>query len=955
MRKPLPLFTKSIRNTFLKTILSLTVVIFIVLLAFFLYVDSINENLKKERELVRDKAKIVADLEDSFNGIFFRARGYYAFQDKQELKLLYDNLEKFDKQLSKFSKLKMTSEELTLYNSLVNFHSDYKNNILPKAIDYINNNDYEGLRKLSSSGTNTLVNNFVAYAKNYKNKTDDELNQITVTTIEKAQQFTLLALMISGLILILISIIMWRVLHNLIRPVEFLTSATKAIQSGEPFELGTFVNREDEIGILSHSFQSMSKSIQEKEEVLMAQNEELTAQQSELQDNQEQLQNSLNRLEKYNQLNHALTFTLSKKKLVSEVHKYLNEINNFDSSIMYLLETNVYDSKGLSEKTTQQLVGHLDDDKRARLEEEKSFVIKREVTPIAQGIANESYFCYDLYASVLNSKGKLVAVLMGTKEGRTITLQELDEINGLMNRVSLAFERILMYEEVERSRQLNQDIIDNVNEGIQLVSKTGDIIQVNNSLCNLVRCDNWLSGHTIQKEAWLNHFITIGGQTEELTTFFKNAISDKFEETRKTRYSISREYTLFVEVYATSVFENNEKVGTIFVHRDITREYEVDQMKSELVSTVSHELRTPLSSVLGFTELLLTKSLKPERQKKYIETIHKEAKRLTNLINDFLDLQRMESGKQEYNLQKLAFDELAIDIVNRFRHERNHSVHLIDKARYVAVKADQERIVQVFMNLIGNAIKFSPAGGDVVISLENNKDTLQISIKDKGIGIPANDVSNLFQKFKRIDNSSRRKIGGTGLGLAISKEIIAKHGGEIWIESEEGHGTTVYFTLPLINSILNEQGGKLDNLSNQQNGLNVMIVEDDLSLALLLSEELKSKGYTVIHHYHPQRAFEDALHIPLLGIIIDLMLGEEMNGWDLVQKLKETEQTNDIPIIISSAFDKSKDKMEKYKIEKYLTKPYPPEELSNVLTSFLVSESRHGNVIFPKTEEEEKV
>lgn len=952
MPKSLPLFKRSIRNTFLKTILALTIFIFIILLAFFLYVDSVNENMKKERELIRDKAKIVADLEDSFNGIFFRARGYYAFQNQQELNLLYKNLADFDQQLNRFSKLKLSSEEQTLYNSLVNFHSDYKNNILPKAINFVKKNDYISLRKLSNSGTNTLVNNFVSYAKNYKNKTDDELKQITVKTIEKAQQFTLLALMISGLILLLISVMMWRVLHNLIRPVEYLTAATKAITSGRSFELGSFVNREDEIGVLSHSFQSMSRSIQEKEEVLMAQNEELTAQQAELQDNQGQLQHSLNQLQKYNQLNHALTFTLNKKKLVGEVHKYLNEINSFDSSIMYLLEDNIFVSKGLSEKTTQQLVGHLDDDKHARLVEEKSFVIKREVTSEAQGIAKEPYYCYDLYSSVLNSNGKLIAVLMGTREGRIITPQELDEINGLMNRVSLAFERILMYEEVERSRQLNQDIIDNVNEGIQLVSKTGDIIQVNESLCDLVRNDKWLSGHTILQQTWVKHFNTISNQSNELTGFFSEAISDDFKETRKTRYSIPRESTLFIEVYATSVYEENEKVGTMFVHRDITREYEVDQMKSELVSTVSHELRTPLSSVLGFTELLLTKSLKPERQKKYIETIHKEAKRLTNLINDFLDLQRMESGKQEYNLQSLAFDELAIDIVNRFRHEQNHSVHLIDKARYVEVNADQERMVQVFMNLIGNAIKFSPIGGDVVISLENVNDTLQISIKDKGIGIPASDVTNLFQKFKRIDNSSRRKIGGTGLGLAISKEIIAKHGGEIWIESEEGHETTVYFNLPLINSKLTEQSGKSKEHSYGQSGLNVMIVEDDLSLALLLSEELKSKGYTVIHHYHPQRAFEDALQIPLLGIIIDLMLGEEMNGWDLVQKLKETDQTSNIPIIISSAFDKPKDKMEKYKIEKYLTKPYPPEEISKVLTSFLLSESRHGNVIFPMLEQD---
>lgn len=180
-------------------------------------------------------------------------------------------------------------------------------------------------------------------------------------------------------------------------------------------------------------------------------------------------------------------------------------------------------------------------------------------------------------------------------------------------------------------------------------------------------------------------------------------------------------------------------MGTMFVHRDITREYEIDQMKSELVSTVSHELRTPLSSVLGFTELLLAKELKPERQKNISKPFIKSMVRLTNLINDFLDLQRMESGRQQYTMQPLSMDEMAIDIVNRFRHEQKHHVHLIDKAKHVNVVGDQERLVQLFINLIGNAIKFSPAGGDVTITLENINQMLQVRIKDQASG---------FQKMK---------------------------------------------------------------------------------------------------------------------------------------------------------------------------------------------------------------
>ena len=136
-------------------------------------------------------------------------------------------------------------------------------------------------------------------------------------------------------------------------------------------------------------------------------------------------------------------------------------------------------------------------------------------------------------------------------------------------------------------------------------------------------------------------------------------------------------------------------------------------------------------------------------------------------------------------------------------------------------------------------LNFSPQGGDVEILLENKNNSIQVSIKDEGIGISKQDIAQLFQKFKRIDNSLRRKIGGTGLGLSICREIILKHEGEIWIESEEGQGTTVYFTLPLTNNTITFDE---EDVMEDSNGLNIMLVEDDLSLALLLSEELKARA-----------------------------------------------------------------------------------------------------------------
>lgn len=937
------LFKKSIRSQFLQTFLFLTSIFLLFILTFYFLTSERNENLQEQQEEMMEKVVVIDGLADTFHDIFFRSRGYYAFKNEHELQLLYDDLQLLDQQLQQFDAMALTVEERTLYEDLVDFSINYRTNVLPEAVSYVRADDYESLRNLSNSGINNLINRFVSYTKAYKVQTNEELNNLFKKTVQQGESVALFSFLLSAGVMLLIGFITYRVTTKLINPIEQLTATTNAFAEGKPFAVKNLEKMNDELGVLANAFINMTKSIQDKEEELTTQNEELLMQQDELQENQLQLQRSLNQLEKYNLLNHALTFTLNKQQLVENLHNYLNDVYRFDASILMWLEGDVQDTKGLAASYAAERMHSLDANKLTRLEEEKSFIIKREVDEPARGIAQTPYYAYDMYASIVNAQGKLVAVLMATREGHNFTEDEQNELNGLLKRVSIAFDRILMYEEVERSRQLNKNIIESINEGLQLVSSSGDTVLINPAFAQAMHIMQ--AKQPIAKEIWLQNFEEISKEPQTLRAFFEKAIAESFQDTRTLRYAMSLEQDTFVEVYATCLFEGTEKVGTIFVHRDITREYEIDKMKSELVSTVSHELRTPLSSILGFTELLLTKTLKPERQQKYVETIHKEAQRLTNLINDFLDLQRMESGRQQYVMKPLQVNEIAMDVINRFQHEKNHHIHLIDKARNVVVKADEERLIQVFVNIMSNAIKFSPNGGDVAILLENKGQMLQVAVTDEGIGIAATDLSDLFQKFKRIDNSARRKIGGTGLGLAICREIISMHNGDIWIESVEGKGTTVNFTLPLDNelSIMDEPS---HFLSSQ--GANVMIVEDDASLALLLSEELKSKGFTVIYHNNVQRAYEEALTTPFIGIVVDLMLSDEMSGWELIQQLKETEQTSKIPIVISSALDEVEGLVEKYEVTKYLTKPYSPEEISKALVPFLLSQENKGDILFPR-------
>ncbi|MDT8859823.1 ATP-binding protein [Alkalihalobacillus sp. MEB130] len=949
-------FDQSIRRKYLTVIGVTLATVIIISIGFIYYMLTTQSQLDAERDYLQERVEVIDKLNNTLNHLILNARAYYLIHEEANKVKVDIHLDELKSIIDYYKEYPIHSEEYRFGVDLNRFYMGYKYYTFDRVSKMALESRYDDIRVFNRQNQSSDdIREFLEAMEILKNETTEELDHVINKSISQLKFFTIGQVIFSSLVLILFIFLIGRILRDVIRPIEELEEATDAVAKGESFKL-TKINRNDEIGSLSNAFIKMARTIQEKEEELTAQNEELMAQQDELHYQQDQLETTLSaskqtkeKLERYYKLSQALTFTLDKQELVNELLYNLNELYSFDASIIALTAEDVYTSKGLPKETVERFRRNVIEQQYARLQDEEYYVIKRLADSSERGISTNELYCYDFYTAFLDGNHQEVGVFAATRVGRPFSEEEMNEIHGLMNQVSLSFERIKMYEAVEYSRKINQDIIDNVNEGILFVSATGDMIHHNDTLCKLGTCSEWELGNIQTKDEWINDFVARVNEPAELSAFFNESLEHCFDETKSMTYSIEGDMVRYIDVYATSVFQKGEKVGTVFVHRDITKEHEVDQMKSELVSTVSHELRTPLSSVLGFTELLITKDLKKERQKKYLTTIHKEAKRLTNLINDFLDLQRMEAGQQSYEMEPCKVDEVAMEVVRQFKHEKNHDVFFIDEAQNVVVHGDRERLIQVFTNLMSNAIKFSPDGGDVKIHLRNEQHLLHITIQDQGLGIPEDEVKLLFKKFHRIDNSERRKIGGTGLGLAICKEIIEKHQGTIWIESTEGKGTTIHIKMPLLETRQEELVS--DEVLQGQDSVNVMIVEDDTSLALLLSEELKGKGFKVIHHSEPSRALKDAMKIPLVGIVVDLMLGEEMSGWDLIQCLKEEEKTKHIPIVISSALDKPEEKVEKYQIDKYLTKPFPPHELSTTIAEFLLH-SETGDVLFPDNKKE---
>ncbi|OCT16172.1 PhoR protein [Paenibacillus pectinilyticus] len=510
-------------------------------------------------------------------------------------------------------------------------------------------------------------------------------------------------------------------------------------------------------------------------------------------------------------------------------------------------------------------------------------------------------------------------------------LQQADSLAELNDQLTI--EKQLL----EGQRDLIQNILESAHEGMMMCDSQGTILFSNQRMNqyfglndrigeNLVACSYEIGAETPS-------FHGVAASIEALIDRSLSHLTQRFSFQRE------EEHLQHAELYATIVSEGTEQQGYLFVFRDRTEEERIDEMKNEFISIVSHELRTPLASVLGFIEILLHRELPQEKQKRYMETIYNEALRLSNLINDFLDLQRMESGRQSYHFSPINLQAIVTEIAEQWQDKQHHRIVLHQQEPELWVRADVARIRQVFDNLISNAIKYSPSADHIDIHLTAHDGKVTIAIQDFGLGIPQDANEHMFSKFFRVDNSDRRQIGGTGLGLAIVKEIVEGHNGHISYTSEMGHGTT--FRIELDQYEISDLDGK------------IIIFEDDDNLAKLIQVALNKLSLPSIQ----LRSAEEGMIAlnrcvgegPIL-FIVDIHLEGEKTGWDFISDLYKHPVHAQTPVIVSTALDPPHDYHEK-EIEKYLKKPFTMERLVQVAKRLLDNKSSLAYV-FPAQNKE---
>jgi len=408
------------------------------------------------------------------------------------------------------------------------------------------------------------------------------------------------------------------------------------------------------------------------------------------------------------------------------------------------------------------------------------------------------------HAPIMSKKRVFGSLTVGSRRSHRFAKSEIDLLKAFGAQLGMALENSRLYDEVNKSKAYIENLVENAADVILSTDLNDRILTWN-------RGAEVILGYS--KDEIIGQHLSILLPPERLHEVEEIRAKVEFSGALRgieVRSKRKDGQVIYLSLSVSPIRDSEEKIiGFLRVAEDISekkrferRLKELDRLKSDFVSNVSHELRTPLTAIKGSVDNMLDGIIGPldEKQLRYLVRIKSNADRLGRLINDLLDLSRIEAGKIDLRPTYLPVASLAREVADTLRAvaaEKLISLEVVGPGDVVQAWADRDKVTQVLINLISNAVKFTPPHGKVIVAVERNgQEWVQASVSDSGPGIPADEAAKIFDKFYQVDQANKQKTKGSGLGLAISKALVEMHGGRIWVESEAGHGSTFSFTLP---------------------------------------------------------------------------------------------------------------------------------------------------------------
>jgi len=497
---------------------------------------------------------------------------------------------------------------------------------------------------------------------------------------------------------------------------------------------------------------------------------------------------------------------------------------------------------------------------------------------------------------------------------------------------------VMLRREQEESSK-NQAILASIADGVLVNDAQGRIILVNAAAARILNStEEALLGQNVRN---VFAIFSPSGRREALEAMdaFMSASTATGQEATTIETVLEMDQRVVSAHLAPVITANDEFLGVVTVLRDITKEVEADRAKSEFVSTVSHELRTPLTSIKGYTDLLIAGAVGEinEQQKRFLNIIKSNADRLTALINDLLDISRIETGRIQLNMEPLRMEEIVLEVVNSLRRqieEKGLTLELDIPPGLREVYGDRDRLTQVLTNLVSNAYHYTPSGS-IRISLSQVEDVLRVDVADTGIGISPEDQKRIFDRFFRADHPVVRESRGTGLGLSIVKMFVEMHGGRIWVESEPGKGSTFTFILPTTPEALPISPEELPISARVKT---ILVVDDERDIVDLLRHQLEPYGYRVISTGLGKEVvpLAEKEHPDL--ITLDILLPDQ-DGFEVLRELKANPATKDIPVIVLSVVPDAESGLRLGAID-YIVKPIDEDRLLSSVQGILARKGR---------------